>query len=194
MYNNLKLIDALNKLCRQTLFRIPQEEPRMAMKNYDRSIFGRKTNTQKKNVRTLPAPNAVSAMKEIAAICDSTLVDTFDQREVKEGYRSIMLVLGKEDGISQLTIAGQTGLKPSTISIALKKMEREGLIARENDSKDMRMSRVYLTDEGLAIANSVYEVNEKTADLLMSGISEDELATVMAVAEKMKENYKKANT
>lgn len=166
----------------------------MAMKNYDRSIFGCKNNTQKKNVRTLPAPNAVSSMKEIAAICDSTLVDSFNQKEVKEGYRSIMLVLGKEDGISQLTIATQTGLKPSTISIALKKMEREGLIARENDSKDMRMSRVYLTEEGLSIANSVYEADEKFTALLLTGISENELATVMAVAEKMKENYKKANT
>ena len=166
----------------------------MAIKAYDRNIFGRKNNTPKKNVRILPDPTAVSAMKDIAAICNKTSTCSFSDNNVKEGYRSIMLVLGKEDGVSQLAIAGQTGLKPSTISIALKKMEREGLIARENDSKDMRMSRVYLTDKGLAIANNVYENEEKISALLMEGISEDQLATVMAVAEKMKENYKKANT
>ena len=165
----------------------------MANKAYDRNIFGHKINTQTKNVRTLPDPTAVTAMSEITAICENALEDSFIECDVKEGYRNILLVLGKEDGISQLTIAGETNLKPSTISIALKKMEREGYITRVNDAKDMRMSRVYLTETGLEIANKVYNRNEEISRLLLCGISEEELNTVLNVVNKMKENYKKAN-
>lgn len=163
----------------------------MANKSFDRNIFGRKINSPQKNIRTLPAPTAVSAMNEISAICESNLTDAFAAENVKEGYRSIIMVLGKEDGVSQLTIANETNLKPSTISIALKKMEREGYITRVNDTKDMRMSRVYLTEHGLEIANRAYDETEKISDLLMDGISREDLETVIAVVGKMKENYKK---
>ena len=166
----------------------------MANKTYDRNIFGHQVNTQTKNVRTLPEPTAVTAMNEITAICESALADSFTESDVKEGYRNILLVLGKEDGVSQLTIAGETNLKPSTISIALKKMEREGYICRVNDAKDMRMSRVYLTETGLEVANKIYDAREEVCRILLDGISEEELNTVMSVANKMKENYKKANT
>ena len=163
----------------------------MANKSFDRNIFGRKINTPKKNVRTLPEPTAVTAMSEIAAICERTLTDSFIASDVKEGYRSIMMVLGKEDGISQLTIANETNLKPSTISIALKKMEHEGYITRVNDANDMRMSRVYLTEEGLEIANRAYNSTEQLSNVLLEGISRSDLETVMYVVEKMKENYEK---
>ena len=166
----------------------------MAIKAYDRNIFGRKIDAPQKLVRTLPAPTAVTAMNEIAAICEQTLTAFFDENGVKEGYRNIIMVLGKEDGISQLTIASGTNLKPSTVSIALKKMEREGYITRTNDIKDMRMSRVYLTEEGRIIADRAYKVVEDFENTLLGGISKDDLETVMDVAEKMKANLEKGKT
>ena len=163
----------------------------MAIKSFDRNIFGRKIDTPKKTVRTLPDPTAVTAMNEIAVICNNALEDTFSAIDVKEGYRNILMVLGKEDGVSQLSIANDTNLKPSTISIALKKMEHEGYISRVNDANDMRMSRVFLTEQGLEVANRAYDSGEEIGRILMDGISEAELQTVINVANKMKENYEK---
>ena len=161
----------------------------MANQSFDRNIFGRKINTPHKNVRKPAQPTAVTAMHEISAYREAYLQAVLDEKNVKEGYRKILMVLGKEDGISQLSIAKQIRLKPSTVSIALKKMEREGYITRVNDLKDMRMSRVYLTETGLEIANLAYDVTEKLGEALMEGISEAELQTVLSVVEKMKANY-----
>ncbi len=161
----------------------------MAYKSYDRNIFGRKINTPHKNVREPAAPTAVTAMNEIAAIVEANLQETFNEGDVKSGYRNILMALGMEDGISQLSIANQTNLKPSTVSIALKKMERDGYITRVNDMQDMRMSRVYLTEMGLEVANRAYKITEDVGSVLLAGISNEDLQTVMNVVAKMKANY-----
>ena len=161
----------------------------MANISLDRNIFGRKIQTPKKNVRE-PAPlTAVGAMNEIAIICQGKLSEFFDERNIKEGYRSILLVLGKEDGISQLTISKETCLKPSTVSIALKKMENEGYVTRVNDSIDLRVSKVYLTEMGLEITNAAYKVECELEQLLLKGIGPGVQQTVINVAEGMKYNY-----
>ena len=165
------------------------EEDSVANKNFDRNIFGRKIQAPKKNVRE-PAPlTAVSAMNEISIICQSRLKSFFDEKNIKDGYRSILLVLGKEDGVSQPSISKQTCLKPSTVSIALKKMEKEGYVTRMNDPIDMRMSRVYLTETGLAITNEAYEIEGQLEAILMKEIGPNVLQTVINVTEKMKRNY-----
>ncbi|MBE6639176.1 MAG: MarR family transcriptional regulator [Ruminococcaceae bacterium] len=161
----------------------------MAYSSLEKNIFGRKINAPHKNVRAPITPTAVTAMREVADILEANLENIFSQGDVKEGYRHILMVLGMEDGISQLSIAKQTSLKPSTVSIALKKMEREGYITRVNDSKDMRMSRVYLTEMGLDVANRAYAMNENIGNILLSGISKEDLDTVMTVVAKMKANY-----
>lgn len=164
----------------------------MATTSFDRNIFGCKIQTPQKNVREPATPTAVSAMNEIAIICQGKLKNYFDEKKVKDGYRSILLALGKEDGVSQLSISKATCLKPSTVSIALKKMEHEGYVIRQNDAIDLRMSRVYLTDMGLQITNEAYDIQAELEHLLMQGIGPNVLQTVMNVAEKMKENYQKS--
>ena len=161
----------------------------MANKGFDRTIFGQKINAPKKNVRAPIDATAVTEMNAIAALCENVLDSSFTEDDVKDGYRNILMVLGKEDGVSQLSIAKNTNLKPSTVSIALKKMERDGYITRVNDLKDMRMSRVYLTEKGMEIADRAYKTNSDIEKILLAGISEEELKTVMNVIAQMKKNY-----
>jgi DNA-binding MarR family transcriptional regulator len=161
----------------------------MAYTSKSTNTFKQKIIPLPKTVRQQVAFTPVDIMKEIASICQKEVDLFFEKNNIPDGYRALLVVLGKEDGISQLNIANHIGLKPSTISITLKKMERDGLIVRQNDENDQRMSRVYLTEHGQCIADKLYALSDTTYQLLMNDISEEELASVMKVAEKMKSNF-----
>lgn len=42
-------------------------------------------------------------------------------------------------------------MQPATISNILKRMENSGLVRREKDAQDHRITRVYLTDQGRSV-------------------------------------------
>ena len=160
----------------------------MAQKAYSK-IIGRKTTTFIKHTRDLGDPTAVTEINDVTMLCASAVREVFTAEGVKSGYRNILMVLGKEDGVSQLTIAQRTGLKPSTVSIGLKRMEHDGYIVRTNDDNDLRMTRVYLTPKGLDLCDRAYAVAEAISNVLLENISADELEAVIAVTNKMKANY-----
>lgn len=161
----------------------------MANTRNNRNIFGRKIVTPEKTIRDPLSPSAATAIMEVATLCNQAVYEIFRKEKIKSGYRNIIMVLGKEDGVSQLSIAKANGLKPSTISIGLKRMEHDGYITRVNDPQDMRMSRVYLTDKGREIANRAYETMEAVYNVLLQGISDEEQNAVVSAIEKMKTNY-----
>lgn len=69
--------------------------------------------------------------------------------------RYILLTLSVEDCLTQNELVRLTHLKGSTISVALEKMESEGLVKRKEDAYDGRQRRVYLTEKGYEMKKSV---------------------------------------
>ena len=89
---------------------------------------------------------------------------------------------------TQLDIVQFAGLKPPTVSITLKKMEKEGLVTRTPDTYDLRAVRVSITEKGRELfmksVRSVYDMEER----IMQGISHDEINSLMKVLNKIKDN------
>ena len=133
--------------------------------------------------------NAAYAMVETSLLFEGAVRGVFSDEKVKSGYRNIIMILFKEDGISQLDIAAAATLKPSTVSIGLKRMEHDGYVTRVNDDKDMRMTRVYLTEKGVELATRAYNAGVAAIENLMKGVTEEENAAVLAIADKMKANF-----
>ena len=64
---------------------------------------------------------------------------------------SILLELSKNDSLTQVELVDKIHMRPSSISVALQKMEQDGLIERKVKAEDQRCSIVYITDKGKAI-------------------------------------------
>ncbi len=165
----------------------------MANTRNNRNIFGRKIVTPEKNIREPISPSAATAIMDVATLCNQSVLEIFRKERIKSGYRNIIMVLGKEDGISQLAIAKANNLKPSTISIGLKRMEHDGYVVRVNDPQDMRMTRVYLTEKGRDLADRAYNTMEEIYKIFLQNVSDEEQDAVIAAAEKMKQNYQSSN-
>ena len=70
------------------------------------------------------------------------------------GQHFILLLLKDNGGMSQKELADSLNIKPSTINVVLKRMEKSGLLRREPDKEDMRRTHIYLTQKG---EDSYYE-------------------------------------
>jgi DNA-binding MarR family transcriptional regulator len=63
-------------------------------------------------------------------------------------YGFILMMVRKE-GTPSTKLGPMMGMEPTSLSRTLKSMEEEGLIRREESSKDRRNVLIFLTDEGL---------------------------------------------
>ena len=80
---------------------------------------------------------------------------------------SVLDHLDAVEAMSLNDLAGHMGVTPSTMSLTIDKLERDGYVVRERDSADRRRLQLRLSDNGVRIrgANSVLDP-DLVADML----------------------------
>ena len=73
------------------------------------------------------------------------------------GQEMFVTELWRKDGIPQTELAEQLSLQPATVTNSLRRIEREDIVERHDDSDDQRVSRVYLTGKGRGLEGPVEE-------------------------------------
>ncbi len=77
-------------------------------------------------------------------------------------------------------------IRPSTATVILQNMERNGLIVREPSPEDARLKQIVLTDKAWALHERIEQEHAQTEQLLRQGLTEEELAVFFRVTEKLK--------
>ena len=106
----------------------------------------------------------------------------------QDSARQIMRKLACGDGCSQLELVRKTHLKAPTVSVTLRRLEEEGMVVRRTDDMDMRITRVYLSEQGRAHVRGVWERLRGIDAELMQGFSEEETAMLLQFLERMRDN------
>ncbi len=75
-----------------------------------------------------------------------------------KGQELIMCELWKTPGATQSELVERLCVQPSTLTNSLNSMERSGLVQRQVDAEDQRVSRVYLTEQAKVVWPSVAQV------------------------------------
>jgi len=107
---------------------------------------------------------------------------------VARGQWYFLRVLWSEDGLSQRELSARVGTMEPTTVIALRSMERSGLIRRERSSDDKRRSQVWLTAKAQRLRDELLAIARGITDAAEDGISRDELAQFRRVIRRMTEN------
>ena len=83
------------------------------------------------------------------------------------GQPPILMLLYKNDGMSQKEMARALNLSPATMTVTLKRMEKAGLVLREMDEHDQRILRVHLSEKGCEMCETgESRIGVVTAELL----------------------------
>src|ERR1700689_350272 len=104
---------------------------------------------------------------------------------VARGQWYFLRVLWTADGLSQRELSARVGMMEPTTVIALRSMEKAGLIRRVRSCDDRRKVRVLLTAKAKRLRNELLDVARIITDEAEEGISARDLASFRRVIARM---------
>lgn len=113
-----------------------------------------------------------------------------NQRGLSQGNRKLLMSLCEEDGITQFDLVKRTGLSAPTVSVSLAKMESEDIVRRENNPKDLREVKVYLTEEGKKMYSFINSNCSSMEQKMLKGLSEEEQEALVRMLGKILDNLR----
>lgn len=102
----------------------------------------------------------------------------FMEMGVHPGQIPVMKKLYHQEGASQRELAEMLHVKPPTITVTIKRLEKAELVYRSADETDMRVSRIYLTEKGKSITEELCELLKENEQTLIRGFTESELCLI----------------
>lgn len=114
-------------------------------------------------------------INDISKIFRDQMRKESDRAGFLHAYRPILFQLKCKNGLTQAELAENTMLKAPTISLTLQKMEYAGLITRIQDSVDLRITHVYITEEGLKACDKLHQLAVDFEKRILSHLSNDDL-------------------
>ncbi len=107
---------------------------------------------------------------------------------VARGQWYFLRVLWNEDGLSQRELSARVGTMEPTTVIALRTMEKSGLIRRVRSTDDRRRSHVWLTPKAQRLRTELLTLARSITDAAEAGVTPDELAMFRTVIARMTAN------
>lgn len=90
------------------------------------------------------------------------------------GQMPLITSLYKKEGVTQKEIADKLGIKPSTINVMIRRLEKKEFVIRKQDPEDQRRSLVYLTVHGRGIYEKISGAAVDMKDQVMKTFTEGE--------------------
>lgn len=118
--------------------------------------------------------------------------NAFTKLGLTEGQPKILYILRRNNGIVQKDLADYCGIRQSTLTVLLTKMEALGFIRREACyiSGGKRAFKIFLTDEGQAIADKLEDVVKELEAKCFVGFSEKEREQLLNMLTRVEGNIK----
>lgn len=112
----------------------------------------------------------------------------FKELGLHPGQLPVMRLLQEHEGISLREMAEGLHIKPPTATVTVKRLEKAGMVCKRNDSEDMRVTRIYLTEKGKSITSEIHELMEENERILTEGFSRKEILQLCGFFRRMTEN------
>lgn len=111
--------------------------------------------------------------------------DKIKHMDLTAGQIPFLMVLSREEGITQDELAAHFHIDKGVVARALRKMEDKNYLLREIDSENRRRHRIYLTEKGKSTVPKITNIDKEWEDSICSQISKDEYKQVFGILKKM---------
>ena len=106
------------------------------------------------------------------------------------GQGRLLRLLAQEGSMTQAALSERAQLRPPTVAELLEKLENAGMIARARDTEDRRRMIVSVTERGRSEIESLRDSGAQFAEDLFSGLTENEIETMLALVEKLNAQFR----
>jgi DNA-binding MarR family transcriptional regulator len=107
---------------------------------------------------------------------------------VSAGMWFFLRVLWDEDGLTQRELSDRVGTMEPTTLVALRAMDRAGLIRRVRNGKDRRKVNIYLTAKGRALERRLLPLAHRVVDKAVDGFSKTEVRSLLRMLARIQDN------
>lgn len=107
------------------------------------------------------------------------------QYNIGSGQYSFLLVLYRNDGISQEELSDQLMIDKGTTARAIDKLEKAGYVVRETNPKDRRAYNIFITAKAREFQPILYEKMNSWTDILVKDLSIEERDLLHVILKKM---------
>ncbi|MDR0459662.1 MAG: MarR family winged helix-turn-helix transcriptional regulator [Coriobacteriales bacterium] len=101
------------------------------------------------------------------------------------GQGRLLHFLAKQDGVFIKDIVMAFDIRPSSASELVAKLEKQGLVRVENDSDDKRVRKVFLTEQGKELIDTMESMFEDHTNELLTSLSTEEQSQLLALLKKL---------
>ena len=85
----------------------------------------------------------------------SQLAEAIRPAGVGIGQWAVLMFLWADDGLTQAELSRVVAIEPPTMVRTIDRMVRDGLVRRQADARDGRLSRIFLTDLGRSLRDEL---------------------------------------
>lgn len=114
---------------------------------------------------------------------------TFDAELKKHGLTialwPTLMCLWEEEGVTQTEISQKSKVENSTTTRTIDKLEKLGLVERQNDPNSRRSFRIFLTDKGRELKSDLIPIPVAINDKILSSLDKDEQKQLISLLQKM---------
>ena len=111
----------------------------------------------------------------------SYALDSIEEAGLGESDFRVLEVLLHKGPIPVNGIGPKVNLNPGSVSVAVDRLYKRGLVNRVEDSQDRRIRIVSLTNEGTALITPIFKRHVAAMDEVFSELNDSELETLEAL-------------
>lgn len=127
----------------------------------------------------------------IARALDSISNIEFKELDLTKGQYLYVVRICEQPGIIQEQLLDMIKVDRSTATRALQKLEVNGFIEKKTDIHNKKNKKLYATDKGKAVYPFIKRENAYSDSTALEGFSEEEMATVSELLQRMRKNIEK---
>jgi MarR family transcriptional regulator, organic hydroperoxide resistance regulator len=104
------------------------------------------------------------------------------------GQPPLLWSLAMDPGLAHSELAARLHVTPATVSKMVRRMEKLGIVTTRSDVDDQRISRVYLTEAGLALHAEAVEAGGQLGEEAFESFTDEELVALEGFLERIRSN------
>ena len=110
----------------------------------------------------------------ISKIGKDNFRSVLSENGVFQGQDEILFLIMHKEGLKPSEIAKYLHTSLASISVSLKRLEKQGFIEKRNDENDMRISHIYINEKGRTALKNIHEKLFDNQKKKLTGFSEEE--------------------
>ena len=153
-------------------------------------MVNRRVTDRRVTDRQILAPHSLGyRVRLLSLLIGRSLQQKLDPYGLTPFHWVVLCCLWKQDGLATSEIVTQLKQVGGTMTGVLSRMEDRGLVYREQDERDRRIWRVWLTEAGRQLESELPQLAEETREQTLSGFSKSEREQFSSLIDRAISNF-----